>query len=59
MHFLYFLFLVHLSNRYGDPTYSGVMTISESNDAKPGTYLTYIEATGDDPSINKVPLYIN
>ncbi|MGC8496032.1 MAG: hypothetical protein ACP5MX_02395 [Candidatus Micrarchaeia archaeon] len=47
------------SNSYGDPTYTGIMTISASANAQPGNYVAYIEATGDDPSISPAILNIN
>ncbi|MEM3841210.1 MAG: hypothetical protein QXN59_00740 [Candidatus Micrarchaeaceae archaeon] len=38
------------NNSYGNPTYSGTMTISTSSSTAPGTYSIDLAATGDDPS---------
>ncbi len=44
------------SNSYGDPTYSGVLTISAAAGAVPGAYSIELYATGDDPTTS--PTYL-
>ena len=39
-----------LSDTYGDPTYTGSMSITLSNSVPAGTYNITLSATGDDPS---------
>ncbi|MEM3791138.1 MAG: hypothetical protein QXL16_00195 [Candidatus Micrarchaeaceae archaeon] len=41
---------VSLSNAYGDPPFSGTVSISVSKNTKPGNYSIELQATGDDPS---------
>ncbi len=49
---------VSLSNTYGDPTYSGTMSINVSASTAPGTYTVFLNATGDDPSTSPASLTI-
>ncbi|MGC8516312.1 MAG: hypothetical protein ACP5MT_00215 [Candidatus Acidifodinimicrobium sp.] len=43
---------------YGDPSYSGNITINVAGDTPPGEYTFNISATGDDPSTSPVSLII-
>ncbi len=43
---------------YGDPTYSGAVTITVSSSTAPGTYTVSMNATGDDPSSNTASLTV-
>lgn len=43
---------VDLSNTYGEPPYSGTMSVSTNASTAPSTYAIILQATGDDPSVN-------
>lgn len=43
---------------YGDPTYSGTVSISVSSSTAPGTYNITLAATGDDPSASPASLAV-
>ena len=47
---------VSLSTSYGEPTYTGSMSISISSSTIPGNYNITLNATGDDPSQNNAVL---
>ena len=44
---------------YGDPTYTGNLKISASNNTAPGTYHIALYATGDDPTTTNTTLLLN
>ncbi|MCL4411604.1 hypothetical protein M1329_01570 [Candidatus Marsarchaeota archaeon] len=46
------------STTYGDPTYSGTLTISASSSTVGGTYMVELNATGDDPSTNTATVMV-
>lgn len=52
---------VKLSNSYGDPPYSGILTVYANSTSKKGLYNIVLSATGDDPSTNNTILqvYVN
>ena len=49
---------VTLSKKFGDPSYSGVLTVSALPSAANGTYDVVLAATGDDPSVNNATLTV-
>lgn len=49
----------HFSNAYGDPTFTGIFSITISNSTPVGTYSIELSATGDDPSVQPTSVLLN